>query len=82
MIKHDNFSAEIWLVVVLTDKVANGLQSLLLTHDESNALLLAVSHELAVSYTSLFPLHAFSGELGPSEKLDTHFHDALEVLFS
>ena len=40
----------------LTDEVANWLEGLLLSHNESDLLGLLVSHQLAVACASLFPL--------------------------
>ena len=42
--------------MLLTDKVSDGLQRLLLAHDEANGLLLTVPHELGIADAALFPL--------------------------
>ena len=63
--------------VALTDEVCDGLESLLLTHDEANLLLFAVTHELGVADAALLPLL-----VAPAEKLGPDLHDALEVLLS
>ena len=63
--------------VALTDEVCDGLESLLLTHDEANLLLFAVTHELGVANTTLLPLL-----VSPAEKLGSDLHDALEVLLT
>ena len=60
----------------LTNKVANGLEGLLLAHDEADALGIAVAHELAVSNATLFPL------LAEAVKLNSHLEDAFKTLSS
>ena len=65
------------LLSLLTQEVSDGLESLLLTHDEANALLCTISHELSVANSSLLPLL-----IAPSEKLDSNLHDALQVLLA
>ena len=71
-----HLSPDIWLSL-LTQKVSNGLESLLLAHDEANALLCTISHELGVADATLLPLL-----IAPSEKLDSDLHDALQVLLA
>ena len=63
--------------IVLTNEVGYGFQSLLLSHDKADLLLLAVSHQLSVANSALFPLL-----VSPSEKLGSDLHQALQILFS
>ena len=63
--------------VILTNEVSDWFESFLLSHNKLNGLLLAITHELSVSNSSLFPLL-----VAPSEKLGPDLHDALQVLFS
>ena len=75
-----NFSATLSLnreAGILTNEVGDGLESLLLTHDEANALLLTVAHQLGVANAALLPLF-----ISPAEKLDTVLHHTLEVLLA
>ena len=65
------------LLSLLTQEVSDGLKSFLLAHDEANALLCAISHELGVADAALLPLL-----IAPSEKLDSNLHDALQVLLA
>ena len=60
----------------LTNKVSDGLEGLLLAHDEADALGFAVAHELAVADAALLPL------LAEAVKLNSHLKDALETLSS
>ena len=46
-----------------------------MSHNESNLLLLSVSHELGVADAPFFPLL-----VTPSEQLGSDLHEALEVL--
>ena len=69
-------SPDIWLSL-LTQEVSDGLESLLLAHDEANALLCTISHELGVANATFLPLL-----IAPSEKLDSDLHDALQVLLA
>lgn len=62
---------------VLTNEVADGFESLLLSHDEANFLLSTVSHKLGVANATLLPLF-----ISPSEKLGSNLHKALQILFS
>ena len=55
--------------VILTHEVSDWFESFLLPHNKLNGLLLAISHELGVSDTSLFPLL-----VAPSEKLSPDLH--------
>ena len=65
-----------WLSL-LTQEVSDWFKSLLLAHDEANALLCTISHELGVADATLLPLL-----IAPSEKLDSNLHDALQVLLA
>ena len=63
--------------MLLTDKVSDGLERLLLAHDEANRLLLTVTHELGIADTALFPLL-----IPPAEQLGSDLHEALEILLT
>ena len=63
--------------MVLTDKVSDGLERLLLAHDEANRLLSTVTHELGIANTTLLPLL-----VPPTEQLGSNLHDALEILLT
>ena len=60
--------------MLLTDKVGDWLERLLLTHDEPDAFGLLVAHKLAIAYASLLPLF-----LTQSVELDTQLEDALKI---
>ena len=62
---------------LLTQKVSDGLERLLLAHDKANFLFRVVSHELRVANASLLPLL-----LTPSKDLGSDFHQAHQVLFT
>ena len=59
----------------LTNEVCDRFERLFLSHNESNLLLLSVSHELGVADAPFFPLL-----VTPSEQLGSDLHEALEVL--
>ena len=60
----------------LTNKVGYRLKGLFLAHDEADAFVLTVTHELAVANATLFPLFA------EAVKLDSHLEDALQTFSS
>ena len=57
--------------------IGDGFERLFLPHDHADALFFAVSHELGVADSTLFPLL-----VSPPEQLSPDLHDALEVLFA
>ena len=65
----------VWVGSWLTEEVGDGLEGLLLAHNHADSFLLFVTHELAISNATLFPLL-----LAEAVKLDSHFENALEVL--
>lgn len=64
-------------MMALTNEVGDWFESLLLSHDEADALLSTISHKLGVANATLFPLL-----ISPSEKLGSNLHQALQILFS
>ena len=61
----------------LTDEVSDRFERLFLSHNESNLLLLSVSHQFGISNAPFLPLL-----VSPSEQLGADLHEALEVLLS
>ena len=62
---------------LLTQEVSNGLQGLLLAHDEADLLLSLVSEKLAVANATLLPL-----VVSESEELASHLEDGLFLLLT
>ena len=65
------------LSCLLTQKVRDGLEGLLLAHNKANFLFCVVSHELGVANAAFLPLF-----IAPSEELGSDFHQAHQVLFA